>query len=45
MSFIPRPAQERILAFEGGRMGVIAVPGSGKTHTLSCPGCAPDRFR
>jgi DNA helicase-2/ATP-dependent DNA helicase PcrA len=36
MSFIPRPAQERILAFDNGRMGVIAVPGSGKTHTLSC---------
>ena len=36
MSFIPRPAQERILEFESGRMGVIAVPGSGKTHTLSC---------
>lgn len=36
MSFIPRPAQERILEFESGRLGVIAVPGSGKTHTLSC---------
>ncbi len=35
MNFIPRPAQERILDFTGGRMGVIAVPGSGKTHTLS----------
>jgi len=35
MNFIPRPAQERILEFESGRMGVIAVPGSGKTHTLS----------
>ena len=35
MKFIPRPAQERILEFTSGRMGVIAVPGSGKTHTLS----------
>lgn len=35
MIFNPRPAQERILEFENGRMGVIAVPGSGKTHTLS----------
>ncbi len=30
-----RPAQEEILAYSGGRMGVIAVPGSGKTWTLS----------
>jgi DNA helicase-2/ATP-dependent DNA helicase PcrA len=35
MKFVPRPAQERILEFTSGRMGVIAVPGSGKTHTLS----------
>jgi DNA helicase-2/ATP-dependent DNA helicase PcrA len=35
MNFVPRPAQERILDFTSGRMGVIAVPGSGKTHTLS----------
>jgi len=27
--------QEEILKFESGRMGVPAVPGSGKTHTLS----------
>lgn len=33
--FIPRPAQERILAYQGGPMGVSAVPGSGKTFTLS----------
>ncbi len=35
LPFIPRPAQEQILAYKGGRMGISAVPGSGKTHTLS----------
>ncbi|RIK39938.1 MAG: ATP-dependent helicase [Chloroflexi bacterium] len=30
-----RPAQEEILAYSGGCMGVSAVPGSGKTFTLS----------
>jgi DNA helicase-2/ATP-dependent DNA helicase PcrA len=30
-----RPAQEEILAYTGGYMGVSAVPGSGKTFTLS----------
>ena len=30
-----RPAQEEILRYEGGRMAVSAVPGSGKTFTLS----------
>ena len=30
-----RPSQERILAYQGGRMGISAVPGSGKTFTLS----------
>ncbi|MCO5206691.1 MAG: ATP-dependent helicase [Anaerolineae bacterium] len=30
-----RPAQERVLAYQGGRMAVSAVPGSGKTFTLS----------
>ncbi len=30
-----RPAQEEILAYRGGRMAVSAVPGSGKTFTLS----------
>jgi ATP-dependent DNA helicase UvrD/PcrA len=34
-SFIPRPAQSEILAYTGGKMGISAVPGSGKTHTLS----------
>ena len=30
-----RPAQEEILKYESGRMAVSAVPGSGKTFTLS----------
>ncbi|MBN1371926.1 MAG: ATP-dependent helicase [Anaerolineaceae bacterium] len=30
-----RPSQENILAFTGGRMGISAVPGAGKTFTLS----------
>jgi DNA helicase-2/ATP-dependent DNA helicase PcrA len=34
-SFTPRPAQKDILAYRGGTMGVSAVPGSGKTWTLS----------
>ena len=34
-SFQPRPSQARILEYTGGRMGVSAVPGSGKTTTLS----------
>jgi DNA helicase-2/ATP-dependent DNA helicase PcrA len=33
--FKPRPAQEEILKYTSGRMGVSAVPGSGKTYTLS----------
>jgi DNA helicase-2/ATP-dependent DNA helicase PcrA len=33
--FIPRPGQAKILEYTGGRMGVSAVPGSGKTTTLS----------
>ncbi len=33
--FNPRPKQAEILNFESGWMGVAAVPGSGKTHTLS----------
>ncbi len=32
--FSPREAQRRVLAWRGGRMGVSAVPGSGKTATL-----------
>jgi DNA helicase-2/ATP-dependent DNA helicase PcrA len=35
MAFTPRPAQSQILAYTGGKMGISAVPGSGKTHTLS----------
>ena len=35
MPFIPRPAQKEILQYTHGRMGIAAVPGSGKTHTLS----------
>ena len=31
----PRPAQIDILEYTHGRMGISAVPGSGKTHTLS----------
>jgi DNA helicase-2/ATP-dependent DNA helicase PcrA len=30
-----RPAQEDILSYKGGRMAISAVPGSGKTFTLS----------
>ncbi|HAF61094.1 MAG TPA: ATP-dependent helicase [Anaerolineaceae bacterium] len=33
--FIPRPAQAHILKYDHGKMGIAAVPGSGKTHTLS----------
>ena len=34
-AFIPRLAQKEILSYAGGKMGVSAVPGSGKTHVLS----------
>jgi DNA helicase-2/ATP-dependent DNA helicase PcrA len=34
-TFQPRPKQQAVLAYGGGRMGVSAVPGSGKTWTLS----------
>jgi DNA helicase-2/ATP-dependent DNA helicase PcrA len=34
-SFRPRRAQKRIIDYSGGKMGVSAVPGSGKTQTLS----------
>jgi DNA helicase-2/ATP-dependent DNA helicase PcrA len=33
--FSPRPRQQDVLNYPGGRMGVAAVPGSGKTWTLS----------
>ncbi len=35
MTFTPRPKQQEVLAYRGGRMGIAAVPGSGKTVTLS----------
>ena len=35
MNFQPRPAQKAVLAYTGGKLGVAAVPGSGKTWTLS----------
>lgn len=33
--FNPRPHQAEVLRYRSGKMGVSAVPGSGKTHTLS----------
>ncbi len=33
--FNPRPGQAEVLRYAGGKMGISAVPGSGKTHTLS----------
>ena len=30
-----RPAQAKVLEYDGGKMAVSAVPGSGKTFTLS----------
>ena len=33
--FKPRPKQQEVLSYTGGKMGVSAVPGSGKTRTLS----------
>jgi DNA helicase-2/ATP-dependent DNA helicase PcrA len=35
MAFQPRLTQQDILAYRGGKMGISAVPGSGKTHTLA----------
>jgi DNA helicase-2/ATP-dependent DNA helicase PcrA len=35
MEFTPRSAQSQILAYTGGKLGISAVPGSGKTFTLS----------
>lgn len=34
-SFSPRPSQQKILRYNGGRLGIAAVPGAGKTHILS----------
>lgn len=33
--FTPRPSQRKILEYRGGRLGIAAVPGAGKTFTLS----------
>ncbi len=33
--FEPRPTQIPVVNYQGGKMGVSAVPGSGKTTTLS----------
>jgi len=33
--FKPRPKQQEVLNYKQGYMGVAAVPGSGKTATLS----------
>ncbi|RIK28930.1 MAG: ATP-dependent helicase [Anaerolineae bacterium] len=35
MNFTPRPSQQEILRYTGGRLGIAAVPGAGKTHILS----------
>ena len=35
MIFTPRPSQREILKYAAGTLGISAVPGSGKTHTLS----------
>jgi len=35
LPFTPRPSQREILTYRGGRLGISAVPGSGKTQTLS----------
>jgi DNA helicase-2/ATP-dependent DNA helicase PcrA len=35
LNFIPRPSQEQILRYLGGRLGIAAVPGAGKTQILS----------
>ncbi len=33
--FKPRPGQYEVVNYQDGKMGISAVPGSGKTHTLS----------
>ena len=35
LPFTPRPSQREILKYAGDTLGISAVPGSGKTHTLS----------
>ncbi|GAB4537858.1 MAG: ATP-dependent helicase [Anaerolineales bacterium] len=34
-NFTPRPSQQKILQYRGGRLGIAAAPGAGKTHILS----------
>lgn len=34
-NFTPRPSQQAILRYTGGRLGIAAVPGAGKTQILS----------
>jgi DNA helicase-2/ATP-dependent DNA helicase PcrA len=34
-TFLPRPSQQQVLDYTSGKMGISAVPGSGKTHTLA----------
>src|SRR6185503_4254761 len=34
-NFIPRISQQEILKYRGGRLGIAAVPGAGKTQILS----------
>ncbi|GAB4501055.1 MAG: ATP-dependent helicase [Anaerolineales bacterium] len=34
-SYTFRPSQQKILGYRGGRLGIAAVPGAGKTFTLS----------
>ena len=33
--FKARPGQHEVIEYQNGKMGIAAVPGSGKTHTLS----------
>jgi DNA helicase-2/ATP-dependent DNA helicase PcrA len=35
LNFKPRKSQQKVLEYQGGTLGVSAVPGSGKTHILS----------
>jgi DNA helicase-2/ATP-dependent DNA helicase PcrA len=35
VQFTPRLSQRKILEYKRGKLGISAVPGSGKTHTLS----------
>ncbi len=35
INFTPRYSQQEILKYTGGRLGIAAVPGAGKTHILS----------